>query len=279
MQWINYKMKNKSVFFISDRTAITTEALGNALLTQFEGVKFNKCIMPFIDSQGKAERSIIKIHDKYLQDGNRPIVLTSIINQELRSKFKLPYVLHVDFFESYIPMLEEEIGVKVTQKVGMSHGIGNEDTYYKRIEAIDYSIYNDDGVSFKSYDIADVILIGISRVGKTPTCLYLAVNYGLKAANYPITEQDFRSEKLPKVLIPYHSKLFGLTIETEKLHHIRSHRLPNSTYSNIKTCQYEVEAAERIMHNNDVPFLNTSKKSIEEISVAIMQLIHIQRKF
>lgn len=269
----------RSVFFISDRTGITTEGLGNALLTQFESVLFRKEVIPFVDTVYKADQAIVKVNNRYMQDGEKPIILSSIINPEIRNKFKLPYVFHRDFFESFIPSLESEIGQSASLAIGKSHGIIDENKYYKRIDAIDYALYNDDGVTNKNFDSADVILIGVSRVGKTPTCLYLAINYGIKAANYPLVENDLKHDKLPKALVPYHGKLFGLTIDVERLHHIRMNRLPNTEYSNLNTCSREVNSAENIMRTYDIPYLNTSKKSIEEISAGIMQSINLHRAF
>ena len=265
----------KSVFFISDRTGLTTESLGNALLTQFPLATFKREIIPFVDSEFKVSQAIIRINSRYLQYGERPIVFTSIMDNALRDKFKLNYVCHIDFFESFIPTLEKDIGQTASQAVGMSHGINDEAKYYKRIDAIDFALYNDDGVTAKNYEEADVILVGVSRVGKTPTCLYLAVNYGIKAANYPFAELDLQQDKLPQILVAHHYKLFGLTVDVERLHHIRTNRLPNTKYAQLSTCRSEIEAAEYIMHNYDIPCLNVSKKSIEEISVAILQRIKL----
>ncbi len=269
----------KNVFFISDRTGITTEGLGNALLSQFESVDFQKEVIPFVDTIYKADQAIVRINNRYNKDSIKPIVLTSIINPTIRNKFKLPHVFHIDFFESFVPSLEAEIGISSSLTLGKSHGIIDEDKYYKRIEAIDFSLYNDDGMTVKDFDQADVILIGVSRVGKTPTCLYLAINYGIKAANYPLVENDLKQDKLPKALIAYHSKLFGLTIDVDRLHHIRTNRLPNSEYSSITTCTKEINTAEHLMRTYDIPYLNTSKKSIEEISVGIMHSINLTKKF
>ncbi len=269
----------KSVFFISDRTGITTEGLGNALLTQFESIEFRKELVPFIDSEYKADQAIMKINNRHMQDGQKPIVITSIINPVVRDKFKLDNVFHIDFFESFIPALEDELGQKASLAVGRSHGISDEIRYYNRIDAIHFSLDNDDGVTSKNYDEADVILIGVSRVGKTPTCVYLAVNYGIRAANYPFAEADLRHEHLPKALVPYHSKLFGLSIEADRLHHIRTARLPNTQYAGLSNCRFEIMAAENIMRQCGVSFLNTTIKSIEEISVAIMHQIKLVRRF
>ncbi len=269
----------RSVFFISDQTGITTEKLGNALLGKFPGIKFRRESFPFVDTQAKINQALIKINNRYLSDGEKPIVVSSIINPELRQLLKVDYVLHIDFFEAFIDQLENEIGVKATLEINKIHGIGDEEKYNHRIDAIHFSLENDDGVTCKNYDEADVIIVGVSRVGKTPTCIYLAVNYGIKSANYPFAEMDLRSDHLPKALIPYHHKLFGLSIEPERLHQIRSNRLPNSKYAQLNTCINEIEAAEHIMHNCGIPFLNTSHKSIEEISVAIMQMVKIKRQF
>ena len=265
----------KSVFFISDRTGITTESLGNALLTQFSNEEFKKEFIPFVDSESKAYQALAKINSRYTQYGNRPIVFTSIMNPQLRDKFKLDFVCHIDFFESFLPKLEVELGEKASMAVGMSHGINNEEKYHKRIEAIDFALNNDDGVTSKNYELADVVLVGVSRVGKTPTCLYLAVNYGIKAANYPFAELDLENIRLPKALVPFHSKLFGLTIDVDRLHHIRTARLPNSKYAQLSTCKMEIAAAESIFHEVDIPFVNVSKKSIEEISVGIIQRVKL----
>lgn len=267
----------RSVFFVSDRTGITTEALGNALLTQFNQVSFKKEYVPFVDGENKAIQTLIKINNRFEQTGEKPIVFTSIMNPMIRDKFKLEHIFHIDFFETYIPSLEQELAIKASHATGMSHGMLDEDKYYKRMDAIEFSLINDDGISSKNYSDADVILVGVSRVGKTPTCLYLAVNYGIKAANYPLVEDDLNSDRLPPALAPYRDKLFGLTIELERLHNIRSHRLPGSNYATIKVCEREIAAAEGIMRRQNIPFLNTSKKSVEEISVAIMQLIKLSR--
>lgn len=267
----------RSVFFVSDRTGITTEALGNALLTQFSVLTFKKEYIPFVDGENKAEQALIKIKNRFEQTLQKPVVFTSIMNPNIREKFKLAYIFHIDFFETYIPNLERELGVNASHVLGMSHGMQDEDKYYKRMDAIEFSLVNDDGVNAKNYIDADVILIGVSRVGKTPTCLYLAVNYGIKAANYPLVETDLDTDQLPGILAPYHDKLFGLTIELDRLYNIRSHRNPGSQYADMRVCQTEIIVAESIMRKNNIPFLNTSKKSVEEIAVAIMQLIKLKR--
>jgi [pyruvate, water dikinase]-phosphate phosphotransferase / [pyruvate, water dikinase] kinase len=269
----------RSVFFVSDQTGITTESMGNALLTQFNELEVRKELIPFVNTDLKADKAIVKIQGRFIQDGERPIILSSIVNPLIRDKFKLDCVCFIDFFETFMPELENALGQKAVQAMGRSHGINDETKYYRRIDAIDFSLQNDDGVTVKNYDNADVILVGVSRVGKTPTCLYLAVNYGIKSANYPFAEFDLQNDKLPKSLVPYHSKLFGLTINVDRLHKIRQNRIPDSSYASINTCREEIAAAEHVMQHYGIPFLNTSEKSIEEIASSIMQRIHLVRKF
>ncbi len=269
----------RSVFYISDQTGITTEKLGTALLGKFPEIPFNRESFPFADTPAKMSQALLKVKNRYMQDGKKPIIVSSVLNPVLRQMLKVEYALNLDFFEAFISQLEQELETKATLEVSKIHGIGNEEKYNHRIEAIHFSLENDDGVSVKNYDEADVIIIGVSRVGKTPTSIYLAVNYGIKSANYPLAELDLQSDHLPRALLPYHQKLFGLSIEVERLHNIRSHRLPNSDYAKRNTCVNEIAAAERIMQHCGIPYLNTSHKSIEEISVAIMQLIKLKRQF
>lgn len=265
------------VFFISDKTGITTESLGNALLSQFETISFVKESIPFVDTKNKATQIIMKIRAKYSQSNKKPIVITSILDVEILQEFKLDFVCHIDLFETFIPLLEEELNCKASHLTGKVHSMVDENKYYKRIEAINYSLSHDDGATTNNYEIADVILLGVSRVGKTPTCLYLAVNYGIRAANYPLLETDLESDRLPKILVPYFNKIFGLTIDLERLHKIRTNRLPNSNYASLENCKKEILLAERLMKNCDIPFLNTSLKSIEEISTAIIHRIKLNK--
>ncbi|MEN9945999.1 MAG: hypothetical protein RLZZ293_385 [Pseudomonadota bacterium] len=262
----------RSVFYISDQTGITTEKLGIALLGKFPQIEFRTERFPFADTTAKISQALIRIKNRFLVDGVKPLIVSSVLNPQLRKLLDVEYALTLDFFDAFIHKLEDELGCLATLQESKVHGIGNEEKYNHRIDAIHYSLENDDGATTKNYDDADIIIIGVSRVGKTPTSIFLAVNYALKVANYPLTDNDLLSDTLPKSLIPYHHKLFGLSIEAERLHQIRNHRLPNSNYAKLMTCINEIKAAEIIMHNCEVPFLNTSHKSIEEISVAIMQI-------
>lgn len=269
----------RSIFYISDQTGITTEKLGSALLGKFPQIEFRKENFPFADTPAKISQALMKVRNRFLLDKHRPIIVSSVITPNLRKMLNVDYALTLDFFEAFIGKLEVELDCMANQEVSKIHGIGDEEKYNHRIDAIQYSLENDDGVSAKNYDQADIIVVGVSRVGKTPTSIYLAVNYGLKVANYPFAELDLKSDHLPRILVPYHQKLFGLSIEPERLHHIRTNRLPNSKYAQLSTCVNEINAGELMMHHCGIPFLNTSHKSIEEISVAIMQQVKIKRQF
>lgn len=269
----------RSVFYISDQTGITTEKLGSALLVKFPNIEFHKDTLPFSNTPAKVRQALVKVRNRYMIDGFKPIIISSMVNPELSKLLKVDYAINLDFFEAFIGKLEAELGVTAEMPAGKVHSIGNEEKYNHRIDAIHYSLDNDDGVSCKHYDEADIIIVGVSRVGKTPTSIYLAVNYGIKVANYPLAETDLQTDHLPRSLVPYHHKLFGLSIEPDRLHRLRSNRMPGTRYAEVETCRQEIIAAEHIMHNCGIPFLNSSHKSIEEISVAIMQMVKLTRQF
>ena len=270
----------RSVFYISDHTGITTDKLGTALLGKFPNVEFRKESFPFADTPAKISQALLKVKNRFFVEGKKPIIISSVLNPALRQLLVVDYAESLDFFEAFLGRLEHALECEATLDSSRSaHGIGNEENYNHRIDAIHFSLENDDGVSCKHYDDADIVIVGVSRVGKTPTSIYLAVNYGVKVANYPLAETDLRSDCLPKALIPYQLKLLCLSIESVRLHNIRSHRLPNTKYSQLNTCINEIQAAERMMNNCGIPYLNTSHKSIEEISVAMMQLVKLIRQF
>jgi regulator of PEP synthase PpsR (kinase-PPPase family) len=268
----------RTAFFISDRTGITAEMLGHSLLTQFEGFEFTRETIPFVDTPEKAQAVAQRIREKIAQDQCSPIVFSTIINEELRQLSSVEEVLTIDFFKIFIGPLEKELNTQSSHTEGKSHGIVDFEEYKNRIDAINFAMNHDDGVLPKNLDEADVIVTGISRSGKTPTCLYLALLYGIKAANYPLTPEDFGRPTLPKVLLDQRRKLFGLTIDPERLHQIRQERKPNSKYASLDTCRFEVEEAEALMRHVGVTYLDTSTKSIEEIASTILQSAHLTRR-
>ncbi|WP_293763876.1 pyruvate, water dikinase regulatory protein [uncultured Aquitalea sp.] len=270
---------HRSAFFISDRTGITAESLGHTLLTQFDTQEFKRETIPFIDTVEKAQVVVEHIRAIAEKDHLKPLVFTSIVNPEVRATVRIQEAVVLDFFETFIGQLEEEIGEKASLTLGKAHGVVSEEKYDHRIEAVNFSLNHDDGVKLKDLADADVILVGVSRSGKTPTCLYLALQYGIKAANYPLTPEDLDSPTLPKMLIPYRNKMFGLTIDPARLHHIRSERRPDSKYASLDNCHFEVGEAESMFRFHGVPYISTTHKSIEEIATTIMHKAALSRRF
>ena len=255
----------RHVFYISDRTGLTAENIGEALLNQFGRIEFKRHTYPFIDTPEKA-RTVVEIVNRNAQEnGLRPIAFVSVVNDEIR--------------ETFLGLLEKELNTEAVAAEQGHHSIGNTQRYDARMEAVNFSLNHDDGVSDKNLKEADVILMGVSRSGKTPTCLYLALQYGIRAANYPLIPDDLESTDLPRMVKPYRSKLFGLTIEPSRLHNIRQERRPNSTYAHLNTCKQEIADAQAIYRRHAIPFANTTHKSVEELAVEIVEACKLKRRF
>lgn len=267
----------RTVFFISDGTGITAETLGHSLLTQFESIHFRQVRIPFVTGLGKARDCLWQIRQAAEEDGIRPIVITTLVDANVGRILREADALFLDFFEAFIVPLEDELGAKSTHTVGRSHGSANSTDYLNRIEAVNFTLAHDDGASDKGLDKADVILLGVSRCGKTPTSLYLALQFGVRAANYPLIPEDFDRRRLPEVLYRHLPKLFGLTIGAERLHKIRSERRPDSRYAALDNCREEIDAAQRLMRQESVRWLDSTSKSIEEIAATIMQEVKLDR--
>ncbi|MBL8470615.1 MAG: kinase/pyrophosphorylase [Rhodocyclaceae bacterium] len=271
-------MKHKrSVFFISDGTGITAETLGHSLLAQFELLDVRQMRMPFVDSVDRALDCVERINAAGHSDGVRPIVFLSIVNPEVSAVLAQANALPLDVFARFIGPLEQELGMKSSHTIGRFKGVEESQAYHRRMEAINFALAHDDGVSSAELDSADVILVGVSRSGKTPTTLYLAMQFGVKAANYPLIPEDFDRNALPGELARHRSKLFGLTIAPERLQHIRQERRPNSRYASIENCRFEVDAAQKLMRREGIRWLDSTRKSIEEISTIIMQAVHLDQ--
>lgn len=271
------QIATRTVFFISDGTGITAETLGQSLLAQFEGVRFKQMRVPFVDSVDKALACMQQLRQALDIDGQRPIVLTSLVHADVIATLREADALFLDLFEKFIDPLEQELGVKSTHTIGRFHGIADSEDYKKRIEAINFTLLHDDGVSDNDLESAEVILVGVSRSGKTPTSLYLAMQFGVKSANYPLIPEDFERMKLPNNLHKHRSKLFGLSIDPLRLHQIRQERRPDSRYASLENCRYEIEAAQKMMRREGIHWLDSTTKSIEEISAVIMQEVRLNR--
>jgi regulator of PEP synthase PpsR (kinase-PPPase family) len=263
----------RTAFFVSDGTGITAETFGHSILSQFEGLRLRQVRLPFIDELTKAEDAVERINQQGIVDGNRPIVFSTLVNPRINSIVRTANAMFMDLIAAFVEPLEAEFGVKSTHTIGRFHSVAESDTYKKRIEAIHFAMSHDDGQMHKELDQSDVILVGVSRSGKTPTSLYLAVQHGVKAANYPLIPDDFDRGKLPAELYRYKSKLFGLTISPERLSEVRNERRPGSRYASLETCRTEVNQAEAMMRRENIPWLSSTTKSIEEIATTVMTLL------
>jgi [pyruvate, water dikinase]-phosphate phosphotransferase / [pyruvate, water dikinase] kinase len=269
--------QRRTVFFVSDGTGITAQMLGHSLLTQFEGVEFNQVTLPFVDTAEKAEDCLARISAE-AQNGSRPVVFSTLVNNDVRAVVRKANALFIDFFESFIDPLEAGLGIKSSHTIGRSHSAMDKKEYQQRIEAINFAMAHDDGASHRELGQADVILIGVSRSGKTPTSLYLAMQFGVKAANYPLIPEDLDRMKLPEALRGEKHRLYGLTIAPQRLHEIRKERRPGSKYADLDNCRYEVDEAEALMRREGIKSINSTSKSIEEIATTILRELRIQRQ-
>jgi hypothetical protein len=267
----------RPAFFISDHTGITSELVGRALLAQFAGVEFHPVLLPFIDSPEKARSALDTINQAFLKYAQRPVVFSTLVQAETRAVIAEANALVLDLFALLSGPLKTELGIAPAGATGLAHGIGNQFAYQRRIDAVNFTLDHDDGSKTSNLKSADVILVGASRVGKTPTCLYLALQHGVRAANYPLTPEDFDDARLPDAITPYRAKLFGLTISPERLHQIRTERQPGSEYAALENCRHEVLQSERLFREEGIVFLDTTTQSIEEIAATIIHRLKLRR--
>ena len=260
----------RTVFIVSDGTGITAETFSHSILAQFE-MKFRQVRIPFVDTIDKAHVAVAKINEAFHAEGVKPIVFTTLVDAQANEIVHRAKATILDMFQTFIEPLEKELNLKSTHAIGRFHQNADTEAYKNRIEAINFSLAHDDGQSHKNLAEADVILVGVSRSGKTPTSLYLAMQYGVKSANYPLIPDDFERGKLPTVLYDYKSKIFGLSIDPQRLSEIRNERRPGSKYAALENCRYEVNEAESMMRREGVKWLSSTHKSIEEIATTILQ--------
>jgi regulator of PEP synthase PpsR (kinase-PPPase family) len=265
-------MSERTVFFVSDGTGITAETFGNSILAQFPA-RHRHVRRPFIDTVEKARHVVGEINENAEREGKRPVVFITLVSDEVRALVTGDNCkgLVLDMFRTFVEPLELEFGVKSNHRVGRFSDASESQEYHDRIEAINFSLAHDDGQSSRNLDVADVILLGVSRSGKTPTSLYLAMQHGIKAANYPLIPEDFDRGRMPTPLAPYKRKCFGLTIDPERLAQIRNERRPGSKYAALQNCRYEVSEAESMMRREGISWLSSTHKSIEEIATTILR--------
>lgn len=261
----------RSIFYLSDRTGITAESLGSTLLTQFQESEFRESTLPFVNSVEKAHSAVEYIKHVYETSGLRPIIFSTTVSDDVRDILRNCDALFLDLFDQFVPALENELKVKSAHLVGRAHGKPDDDAYQARIDAMNFALKYDDGVSSEGYDDATVVLVAPSRCGKTPVCIYMAMQHGIFAANYPLTEEDLEGKQLPKMLAAHKDKLYGLSIEPNRLHNIRSERRRGSTYASLPQVSYELRQAESLYKRFNIPSTNTTNMSIEEIATLIMQ--------
>ncbi|MDH3978725.1 MAG: kinase/pyrophosphorylase, partial [Gammaproteobacteria bacterium] len=271
-------MARRTVFFLSDQTGVTAEMLGHSLLTQFDEHEFDLVTLPFIDSLDKAEAAVQQINAVAVQQAARPIIFSTLVHDNLRDRFMQASGLFLDFFNTFLGPLEMELQSKSSHIVGRAHGIQDSAAYDRRIEATNFALNYDDGGKIQGYEQADVILVGVSRSGKTPTCLYLALTYGVFAANYPLAEDELESGDLPKSLQPFRDKLFGLTIAPERLVKIRKERRSAGRYASPQQVSFELRSAEALFKRWQIPFVDTTSLSIEEIASTILSKTNVERR-
>jgi [pyruvate, water dikinase]-phosphate phosphotransferase / [pyruvate, water dikinase] kinase len=270
-------VSRRTVFFVSDQTGVTAETMGHSLMTQFEGLEFRPVTLPFVSDVDKAREVVRRINRAAQDEGLRPIVFSTLVQDELRDIVVTADGLFLDFFAAFVGPLERELNTRSSHRAGRAHGIADLAAYTTRINATNFALANDDGGG-GDYAQADVVLVGVSRVGKTPTCVYMALQYGVFAANYPLTEEDLEAGKIPARLAPYRAKLYALTITPERLQQIRHERRPDSRYASSQQVQYELRSAQAMFARYAIPSLDTTECSIEEIASRILNTSGIERR-
>ncbi|ENU80218.1 MULTISPECIES: posphoenolpyruvate synthetase regulatory kinase/phosphorylase PpsR [unclassified Acinetobacter] len=272
------KQIKRTVFFISDGTAITAETLGHSLLAQFPNVNFDIHIIPYITTEEAAMKVVEEINNCQHEEGKLPLVFDTLVDRNVRDIINTANAVNLDVFEGLISKLEQELGTPPTTLIGQTHAVTDTEYYKARIDAVHFALDNDDGARTRHYDKADIILIGVSRSGKTPTSIYLSLQFGIRVANYPLTEEDLDDNRLPTVLKHHKNKLFGLMIDAERLVAIRTERKAGSRYASFNQCQMELRAVEGIYISEGIPYLDVSEMSIEEISTRILQMTGLKRR-
>lgn len=261
----------RPVFFLSDGTGITAETLGNTLLTQFEGVTFHKTTLPFINTVERAKATVDYIDHLAKKNKIRPILISTTVSDAVRDVLRKADAVFMDLFDQFIPLLEDELAQKSTHAQGRAHGVSDIKRYNARIAAMNYAMEHDDGQSTRDMGQAELILIAPSRCGKTPTSLYLALQHGVFATNYPLITEDLEASRLPAHLMAHRDKLFGLSSDPERLAQVRSERRPGSQYASLTQCAFELRQAEQLYRRHGIPFVNSANMSIEEMATVIMQ--------
>lgn len=266
-------MNARQVYFVSDHTGVTAEVLGHSLLARFSDVPVQTTTRPFVNTLERADALAAEL----AASSDRPVVFSTITDIGVRERIAAAPCVHLDLFEPFLGYLEDVFGQTPQARVGAYHSIRDLATYQARIDAVEYALATDDGANVRRYGRAEVVMVGVSRVGKSPTCLYLALQYGVRAANYPLAEDDFERDALPAAVAPFEGRLFGLTIAPRRLHELRQQRRPGSGYAELRRCEYEVRQAERLFRRHGIPYQDASSLSVEELAALVLQRAGLAR--
>ena len=265
------------VFSVSDHTGMTAEAFAHSLISQFEGVEASYVTRPFVDSAEKVRALVAEI-DSVAAAGSRPFVFCTFSSPELQESLEHADALVIGLFDRTLDLVAGELGREPSRRIGGYHGIGDAAVYELRLAAVDFALTTDDGLGIDNYSRADVVLVGVSRVGKTPTCIHLSMQYGIRAANYPLSRDDHEGTGLPETLRRHRDRLFGLTIEPRRLEVIRMQRRPTSSYASLEACRRDIAFAESLFRSEGIPYLDTTTRSIEEITATIIEQTNLTRR-
>ncbi|HEX9644113.1 MAG TPA: pyruvate, water dikinase regulatory protein [Acidimicrobiia bacterium] len=267
----------RPVFSVSDHTGMTAEAFAHSVVSRFDSVQAVYFTRPFVDTPAKIAGVVAEI-DEMAQREERPIVFSTLSDPDLQAVLARCDGLVIGMFGQSVQDVSAELGMAPSRRVGRYHGIADAASYELRLDALDFTLMTDDGLGIDHYGRADIILVGVSRVGKTPTCLYLSMHYGIRAANYPLDSADHSGESLPATLVPHRARLHGLTIEPRRLHAIRTQRRPDSEYATLEVCKREVARAERILRAERIPLIDTTSRSVEEITATLIEATRLVRR-
>lgn len=263
--------QKRVVFFISDRTGLTAEAYGSSLLSQFPETEFESVKHAFVDNEEQARLSVIAIDEASKKNKVQSIVFSTLVEPAIQNIIEKADACVLSLFGAFIAPLEMTLDEHSAHTLGRSSDVIGKRGYEKRLDAIDYALAHDDGIRPDQYDAADVILVGVSRCGKTPTSLFLAMSHSINACNYPLTEDELDADTLPEVLLKHRQKLVGLTIKPRQLSNIREKRRPNSKYASLQYCKNEIKVAETMFQRAAIPFFDSTDISIEELAGSVMK--------
>ncbi|MCW8336137.1 kinase/pyrophosphorylase [Vibrio sp. SCSIO 43135] len=272
------EVQSRDVFYVSDGTAITCQTIGHTVLGQFP-FSVNQQTFPFIENEDKVEDVVKEIERSYNQSGEKPLVFFSMVIPEAKQRLLTANALFYDVLDTMVNLVEKDLNLEAKPKLQRSHSVGKDhEGYFDRIAAIEYTLAHDDGVSLKGLEEADLILLGVSRSGKTPTSLYMAMQFGLRVVNYPFIDEDIAKLRLLPQFEIHRHKLFGLTIDASRLTEIRSNRLAGSDYASAAQCKTELNSVESLFRREAIPYINTSNMSVEEISTRILERTGLKRR-